>query len=130
MWDRVKDSGEKQEFSTGSMRDTARGKGRFDLISWYAVWRLARHYENGAQKYAEDNWRKGQPLMRYFNGTIRHMVKWAMGATDEDHLAAAMWNIACIIEHEKDITAGKLPAELDNRWKYDVSMLDEVLGRE
>ena len=43
-YDEVKDSGERQEFNTGSRRDTCVGKGRYDLISPVALRRLARHF--------------------------------------------------------------------------------------
>ncbi|KKK94181.1 hypothetical protein LCGC14_2685460, partial [marine sediment metagenome] len=38
---RVKDSGKRQEFETGSVRDTQEGKGRYDLVSPIFVRRLA-----------------------------------------------------------------------------------------
>ncbi len=116
----VKDSGEREEFPTGSKRDTQEGKGRFDLLAFYAVERLAKHYENGAKKYGDHNWRLGQSLMRYFSSAIRHLFKWVRGYRDEDHLSAAVWNIMCIIETEYMIHHGRLPRELDDRWKgYD-----------
>ena len=31
----------------------------------------------------------------------RHIVKYIMGMTDEDHLSAAVWNLLCIIHHEE-----------------------------
>ena len=46
----VKDSGEREQFKTGSQRDTRRGKDRFDLLPPHALLRLAQHYENGANK--------------------------------------------------------------------------------
>jgi hypothetical protein len=120
MWSEVKDSGIREEFSTGSRRDTQEGKGRYDLLPFYALDRLAKHYENGAVKYGDHNWRKGQSLMRYLSSTLRHLTKWTMGYREEDHLAAALWNIAAIIETEDQILKGKLPQELDDRWKgYD-----------
>jgi len=83
----VKDSGERQQFSTGSVRDTQVGKGRFDLIPTDALRRLAQHYENGARKYGDRNWEKGQPLGRYLDSAFRHLVNVLDGKTDEDHAA-------------------------------------------
>lgn len=117
MWNEVKDSGVREEFSTGSKRDTANGKGRYDLIPFFALHRLAVHYENGAKKYGDHNWRKGQPLSRYVSSALRHITKWAMGFRDEDHLSAAAWNIFSIIETEEMIARGRLPQELDDVWK-------------
>jgi len=113
----VLDSGKREEFDTGSKRDTQEGKGRYDLLPLLALDRLAKHYENGARKYGDHNWRKGQPLSRYLSSALRHITKWAMGFRDEDHLAAALWNIASIIETEEMIARGRLPDSLDDVWK-------------
>ena len=110
----VKDSGKRQEFDTGSKRDTRDGKGRFDLIPSYALTRLARHYENGAVKYGDRNWEKGQPLARYLDSMIRHAYKFLGGSREEDHLAAVAWNALAYIETEYRIELGILPAELDD----------------
>jgi hypothetical protein len=115
MYDNVKDSGVREQFTTGSVRDTQKGKGRYDLMPFIALERLARHYENGATKYGDHNWRKGQPLGRYFSSAMRHMIKWMMGYTDEDHLSAAIWNLCSILETEEMIQYGILPPELDDR---------------
>lgn len=113
-FDKVKDSGERQEFETGSVRDTNIGKGRFDLIAPYAMLRIAQHYENGARKYGDHNWTLGQPLSRYMDSAMRHMTKIIMGLEDEDHLSAACWNLLAVIETQKRIELGILPKELDD----------------
>lgn len=113
-WDSVKDSGVREEFKTGSQRDTSNGKGRYDLLPFYAIHRLARVYENGAIKYGSSNWRLGQPCSRYLNSALRHIMKAGAGWTDEDHFAQAMWNIAGIIETQKMIELGKLDKSLDD----------------
>lgn len=110
----VKDSGARQSFDTGSVRDTREGKGRFDLISPIALTRLARHYENGAKKYGDRNWEKGQPLSRYLDSALRHLCGILHGKTDEDHAAAAAWNIFAFIHTQEKIRLGELPAELDD----------------
>jgi hypothetical protein len=110
----VKDSGERQEFATGSVRDVRDGKGRFDLVSPVALLRLAQHYENGAKKYGDRNWEKGQPVSRYLDSAIRHLMTFLGGADDEDHLAAAAWNVFAAIHTETLASAGKLPKELND----------------
>lgn len=87
----------REEFPTGSKRDTREGKGRFDLIPPFALRRLAAVYEKGAKKYGEDNWQKGQPLARFMDSTMRHTVAVMEGQTDEDHAFQAIWNL---IGHE------------------------------
>jgi hypothetical protein len=110
----VKDSGERQSFQTGSVRDTRNGKGRYDLIPPYALYKLARHYENGAVKYGDRNWEKGQPLSRYLDSATRHLNCINMGLNDEDHFSAVVWNIFAIVETRKRIKLGILPKELDD----------------
>ena len=110
----VKDSGARQQFGTGSVRDTRDGKGRYDLISPIALRRLAKHYENGAKKYGDRNWEQGQPLSRYLDSAMRHTCAILHGMTDEDHAAAVMWNMAAYIHTQELIRAGALPADLDD----------------
>jgi hypothetical protein len=114
----VKDSGKRQEFNTGSVRDTSEGKGRYDLITPVALARLAKHYENGARKYSARNWEKGQPICRYLDSAIRHIYKHLEGDRSEDHLAAGAWNIMGAIHTEEMIERGLLPKELDDRPNY------------
>jgi hypothetical protein len=113
-FDKVVDSGERQSFETGSVRDTRAGKGRFDLIPPYALYRLARHYENGAKKYGDHNWLKGQPVSRYLDSAIRHLFKYLGGFRDEDHLTAVAWNALAAVETLYRIEASMLPKTLDD----------------
>jgi hypothetical protein len=117
-FEKVQDSGSRQEFNTGSVRDCNDGKPRFDLITPLAEYRLAMHYANGAKKYGDDNWTKGQPLRRYIESAKRHIFKLQMGFTDEDHEAAAIWNLTAFMHTKMMIKAGVLPAELDNMPRY------------
>jgi hypothetical protein len=114
MYDKVKDSGERQEFQTGSVRDKQEGKGRYDLIPPYPLKRLAVHYENGARKYKERNWEKGQNTARYYESAMRHLLDYMSGDRSEDHLSAVVWNIFGLIFTEEMVRLGKLPPELDD----------------
>lgn len=87
--------------NNGAMREPSTGKGRYDLITPFGLERLARWYELGAQKYSDRNWEKGIPFSRYFDSAMRHMNKYMIGMTDEDHLAAACWNLLAIMHHEE-----------------------------
>lgn len=109
----VKDSGQRQQFETGAQRDTQEGKGRFDLLPVHALTRLAQHFENGAKKYNDDNWRKGIPLNRYVDSALRHLLKFADGHRDEDHAIAAAWNLLCLVETEHMVNLGLLPKTLN-----------------
>lgn len=108
----VKDSGTRQEFATGSRRDSPEGKGRFDLIPPMVLRRDALHLEHGAKKYGDNNWQKGQPLSRYYDSAMRHMLAAREGREDEDHLAAARWNLMGIMWTLEEVRAGRLPREL------------------
>lgn len=110
----IKTSGKKQEFGTGAHRDTQENKGRFDLIPVCALRRLAKHYENGANLYGEDNWRKGIPLRRFLDSAIRHTLQLLEGNDDEDHAAAVLWNICGFMYTKDAIEHGMLPENLNN----------------
>lgn len=94
------------------MRDTRKGKGRFDLIPVEVLYRDAKHYENGAEKYGDRNWEKGQPVSRYYDSAVRHLLQWMAGADDEDHLAAVRWNVGAIMWTEMQVADNKLPSTL------------------
>lgn len=95
------DSGNRRQFATGSQRDTGDNKGRFDLISPFALRRLALHLERGAKKYNERNWEKGQPFSQFMASAMRHLNKFQAGYRNEDHLAAAVWNLMAIMHFEE-----------------------------
>lgn len=151
----VKDSGVREEFNTGSRRDTQEGKSRPDLI-WYAwltraslygddnlgnssagdlsefaisisevpdknlekyiavltraiieyeyrdatnvfhppmLLRLGEHLAKGAVKYGEHNWRLGQPIRRFYQSMVRHLLQYFDGQEDEDHFSAALFGL-------------------------------------
>lgn len=137
----IKDSGAREEFETGAVRDTQEGKGRCDLlpldclpgkytddpillsierfqrdgnpvsienaISYFVtlafknvetgILELACHYEDGAKKYSENNWKLGQPVSRYISSAVRHYLKYCRGDMDERHDRAVLWNLTAII---------------------------------
>ncbi len=105
----TKDSGVRVNFDTGAVRDTEEGKPRYDLIPVLPLRRLAFLYARGAAKYSDDNWQKGMPFKRLYGSTFRHLMQWVAGDKDEDHLAAVVFNVFCIMHFED--TGRK---ELDN----------------
>lgn len=109
----LKDSGTRDTFTTGAVRDGATGKGAFYLLPYHAEERLAQHFENGAAKYEDRNWEKGIPLHKFADSCKRHLGKAIAGMTDEDHWAAVAWNAMCYIETQYRIKIGQLPRELD-----------------
>jgi len=112
------DSGKRESFSTGAIREPVNGRGRYDLISPIALKALAIHMENGAKKYADRNWEKGLPLSRFLNSAIGHLRKYQEGRRSEDHLSASIYNSMAIIHTLEMIDRGALPAELNDLPNY------------
>lgn len=110
----LKDSGRRESWETGSQRDTREGKGRYDLLSPRFLRRLALVMERGAKKYGERNWELGQPLSRYLDSAIRHIMGLMLGMVDEDHAGQAAFNLQGFIHTSELIQEGKLPAILND----------------
>lgn len=93
----VKDSGAREEFDSGMVRDTTEGKTDYTLVlDGPMFYRWAIHMTKGAVKYSKRNWMKAAgeaELGRFRESAIRHFVQWMKGDTDEDHAAAVMFNI-------------------------------------
>lgn len=101
----VKDSGRRQEYDSGMVRDLQDGKPRFDLL-WpliegmpfaeHMMTRAAQHMTKGAEKYGFRNWEQAnspEELERFKASAMRHMMQWFSGETDEDHAAAVIFNL-------------------------------------
>ena len=56
---------------------------------------VSKHFEDGAEKYGENNWQKGLPVDCYINSAVRHYLKWCRGDNDEPHDRAFCWNVLC-----------------------------------
>ena len=101
----LKDSGQREHFPSGMVRDTRRGKGRYDLVSPYALRALAMIMEDGCEKYGERNWEQGCDQLRFFDSCLRHLMQWRMGMTDERHLRHAFWNLHCMVHFDEKARA-------------------------
>lgn len=99
----TKDSGERTEYTSGMVRDTDKGKARFDLIHPEGIpydeqilTRFAKLMARGAEKYCARNWEKAsgdEELKRFKASALRHCEQWYCGETDEDHAVAVFFNI-------------------------------------
>ena len=85
---------------TGFVRDCKEGVGRMDLLPWRAIIEVSKHCEEGAKKYGERNIDKGCPQHSLIDSAFRHLAKYTVGMTDEDHLRACAWNILWALEQE------------------------------
>lgn len=93
----TKDSGKRQEFASGMVRDVQEGKVRYDLVySGPMLARWAALLTRGADKYSADNWMMADgpaELARFRASAARHFAQWMNGERDEDHAAAVMFNL-------------------------------------
>jgi len=93
----TKDSGRREEFKTGMVRDTQDDKPRYDLIDRAFLKRWAELMARGAKKYGEDNWRKAatvEELKRFRASAVRHLFQYLEGDMTEDHAVAVAFNLA------------------------------------
>lgn len=56
---------------------------------------VSKHFESGAVKYGENNWKKGMGLRYYLSSAVRHFLKFKRADTDEPHDRAFVWNLLC-----------------------------------
>ena len=121
----TKDSGQREQYDSGAVRDTRAGKARYDLVSPWALRRIALLYERGAAKYDDRNWEAGMPFCRFLDSAMRHLQQYLMGDTTEDHLAAVAWNVMAIIHFEE---TGR--TDLDDRPQWSTpSFIDQVFAK-
>ncbi len=110
----TKDSGAREEFSTGAKRDIQDDKTRWDLVPLPPLKRLADLYQRGAAKYGLGNFERGMPFSRVYASLLRHLFEWRQGHRDEDTLAGVAWNAFALMLYEEKIRLGELPRELDD----------------
>lgn len=106
----TKDSGVRENFSTGMVRDTQKGKARFDLVWKPLLWRWAELMGRGAEKYGANNWMQAateEELNRFKASAERHLQQYLRGDTDEDHAAAVLFNLAGCEYVKERINNGK-----------------------
>lgn len=114
----MRDSGKRQTFSTGAVRDTEQDKPRPDLCSPFAEERRGAWLARGAKKYAARNWERGMPLSRFWASLRRHVMYHQQGKRDEDNLAAIAFNVEAMMHGEEMIRRGAWPKEFDDMPDY------------
>lgn len=105
----TKDSGERQEFTSGMVRDTG-DKARYDLVYLPLITRWAELMQRGAKKYGERNWEKasGQAELQRFKASAwRHFISAITDVQDgEDHFAATLFNLGAILYLKEKVNGG------------------------
>lgn len=98
----IKDSGKREEFASGMVRDTQTDKTDFLRVMEGPMFdRWATHLSKGAVKYPDirpgvANWTLANgeaELARFKASAMRHFRQWLRGDTDEDHAAAVFFNV-------------------------------------
>lgn len=93
----IKDSGKRDTFDGGMVRDTTEGKINWALTAdGPMLRRWAIHLTEGAKKYAKRNWmlaRGQEEYDRAKESAYRHFSQWFADERDEDHAAAVIFNI-------------------------------------
>ncbi len=99
----TKDNGEHKAFSTWMMRDTNKGKPRFELLYPLCVpykeqmlTRFAELLARWAEKYSERNREKAETkeeLNRFKESAARHFNQRLCWENDEDHASAVRFNM-------------------------------------
>jgi hypothetical protein len=114
----IKDSGTRQEFSGGMVRDTSEGKTDFTTVLNGPMFdRWATHLTKGELKYPDPepgkaNWMRAEGQAEYIRArksAMRHFRQWMRGDADEDHAAAVFFNIN-LAEYVKGKMAVQQPA--------------------
>jgi hypothetical protein len=114
----LKDSGAREaDRAGGATREPEGERGDFSLLPLAPLQAVAAHLAKGAVKYAPNAWRAGMSYRRCISSALRHLLQFSAGMTDEDHLAACACNVLFLLQYRADITAGRLPASLDDRFK-------------
>ena len=108
------DSGKRENFESGAVRDVQEGKPRYDLIPVQGLRRLADLYARGAIKYSEDNWRKGMSFKRVMASLLRHTYQYMEGDRTEDHLSSIAWGAMALMYYEHCLSNSLLPESLDD----------------
>ena len=114
----TQDSGQRQEYPSGMVRDVQEGKPRYDLLDDAFLERWALLMARGAGKYGEENWQLADSLEEYRRfraSAARHAAQWLRAEKvwertwndpnyvptkkeqklmAEDHAAAAVYNYA------------------------------------
>ena len=73
---------------------------RYDLIPLELLNRIALIYAEGAQRYGDRTWIKGQPFSVPLNHIFEHLRRYQQGDRGEDHLAKVAWGVLSLMYYE------------------------------
>lgn len=65
----------------------------YSQLSHIALRLVGETQHEGNEKYGYGNWQSGLPVSNLLSHAIEHILKLQNGATDENHLGHAIWNL-------------------------------------
>ena len=86
-----------ETFAVDRYHDSSNEKETHTEVECSMLLEVAKHFEEGAKKYGENNWQKGIPPKCYIDSAARHYLKWLRGDKDEPHDRAFVRNLMCCI---------------------------------
>jgi len=128
----LKDSGAREEFASGAVRDRQPGKGKPSLVPSWVIWLVSRIFEDGATKYLPRNWEKGMVLSVYIDSAERHLAKLKAGLRDEPHASQVIWNMIAYVFTAWLVKLGfrdKSLNDMPNQFTSDPSAIAEPLSQ-
>jgi hypothetical protein len=133
----IKDSGEREGYDSGMVRDVETDKPDYTLIYDGPIMdRYAAHLTKGAAKYGRQNWQLANSRDerdRFQRSAARHFRQWMAGETDEDHAAAVVFNMNAyeyvndqIIEWNESVVSRPPIGEIVKEAREDYDTLQEA----
>lgn len=108
---------DRHTFSSGA--SSSGRKPRYDLIPLWALQRIAKRFEMGAEKYGENNWQKGVDDKAFIIDRLNHLIDHAHLAIEhvrdetinsDDDLAAIILNAIFAMGHQRAV--GRQPDDI------------------
>lgn len=78
---------------------------RMDIYSVFLE--VSFSFEEDADKWGVDGWKKQIGEWEYIDSAIKHLLKWARGDEDERHERAFIWNIICLLWYVENYPLNK-----------------------
>jgi hypothetical protein len=103
-------------YSTGGKKEV-QGKSKLSLVPLAALERIADRIEESIPKYGKDNWKKGFPISECVDAAMRHLYAYSAGENSEDHLAAALTNLAFATHFEVHFANNKEVNDIEKEIK-------------
>jgi hypothetical protein len=116
----VKDTGSKEEYDGGMVRNSNEGKRKPHLVRSGPMYnRWVDHLTAGAKVYSDNNWMQAEGQAeydRFRESAARHFDQWWDGERDEDHAAAVFFNLNGA-EYVREKMEAEAPMTVREAWQ-------------